>query len=713
MPNAKPVMIHSLFRAGSTYIFNVFRRSDAGFWCYQEPLHEGFADHSPNAQWRSQTTGESQTEANRHPSLDHPYFWEFTHCADFVESHYREEFAFKSYFLNPDDEGPSGLRSYIKGLDEYSTGRTVFQFCRSTGRMSWLQKQFDALHIYLWRNPWDQWWSYKINHYFDNSLVEIYSATNLPGALAGLRDRETSEFFKLFGYEAEEHEACDIPLIMNPERSYFLFYGLWAWSLLSSRFVAHEHINIDSLNSSLEYRKDLTARLANLGINGLNFDDVNVSQMAFDDADKKFFTDIENVVHQQMLASGVQKSDLEWLMQQRKFHTPGQRILSNIGDAGALRSLYRRIGNLTKTFYHTLYCKLKVQIAAQEHSDLKEQLIKSGAALIESQHKFDCIENKAQIAEQKCAELKELLAEVRARERDLLESTSWKITAPFRRLRGLLAHPRKAQTFHNIPKSPEIAKCSASLDASVNQTPNRAATHSAFNFKAEDRRNLFLSWLEDNIFSQYDLDHKVRFWETYLRLDEYLEIDKKALELGGESKIANYLKNQLGMTVDTYGQDLRYPFECEAHSFDIILCLEVIEHIKDRTETSGISEIAMFNRSGLRNVFAESNRILNAGGILFMSTPNACSIDSIARIFLYQSPQLYAPHVKEFAAAELVELANENGFELLSYTTANVWNPLPTYKRENIENILKNAGIPTEDRGDDMFLIFKKFKAAQ
>lgn len=708
MPNAKPVMIHSLFRAGSTYIFNVFRRSSAGYWCYQEPLHEGFADHSPNAQWRSRTTGESHTEANRHPSLDRPYFWEFTRCADFIESHYREEFAFKSYFLGPDDEGPSGLHSYIDGLNKRSTGRTVFQFCRTTGRMQWLQKQFDATHLYLWRSPWDQWWSYKINHYFDNSLVEIYSATNLPSALVGLRNRETSEFAKLLGYGAEDYGECDIPLILNPDRSYLLFYGLWAWSLLSSRLIAHEHINIDSLSSSLEYRKELTARLVNLGIDGLNFDDVNVAQMVFDDADKKFFSDIEDIVHKQMLASGVLESDLEWLMQQRTLHTPVCRELSNVGNAGALRSLYRRVGNLTKTFYHTLYCKLKIQIAEQEYADLKEQLLKSGAALIESQHKFDDVEKKAQVAERQCDELKKLLAEVRARERDLLASTSWKITAPLRRLCSFFARPRKANTFNSVPKNIEATDSKASLDVSASQAQGKTSTRSIFNFKAEDRHKLFLAWLEDNTFSQYDLDHKVRFWETYLRLDSYLQSDQKILELGGESKIANYLKNQLDMTVDVYGQDLRYPFEREADGFDIILCLEVIEHIKDRTETGGISEIAMFNRSGLRNVFAESNRILDTGGILFMSTPNACSIDSIARIFLYQSPQLYAPHVKEFAAAELVELANENGFELLSYTTANVWNPLPTYNRENIQNILRNAGIPTEDRGDDMFLIFKK-----
>ncbi len=40
MKQNQPVFIHSLFRAGSTYIFKLFRESPAGYTAYQEPLHE-------------------------------------------------------------------------------------------------------------------------------------------------------------------------------------------------------------------------------------------------------------------------------------------------------------------------------------------------------------------------------------------------------------------------------------------------------------------------------------------------------------------------------------------------------------------------------------------------------------------------------------------------------------------------------------------------
>jgi hypothetical protein len=38
--SAGPIFVHSLFRSGSTYLFEVFRRSPDGYWCYQEPLNE-------------------------------------------------------------------------------------------------------------------------------------------------------------------------------------------------------------------------------------------------------------------------------------------------------------------------------------------------------------------------------------------------------------------------------------------------------------------------------------------------------------------------------------------------------------------------------------------------------------------------------------------------------------------------------------------------
>ena len=71
-----PIFIHSLFRSGSTYIFNVFRDSEAGYWCYQEPLNEHllFASDAPEKLLEI----DKQTASHlRHPVLKKPYFDEF------------------------------------------------------------------------------------------------------------------------------------------------------------------------------------------------------------------------------------------------------------------------------------------------------------------------------------------------------------------------------------------------------------------------------------------------------------------------------------------------------------------------------------------------------------------------------------------------------------------------------------------------------------
>ncbi|MDH0339076.1 hypothetical protein [Metapseudomonas otitidis] len=724
MSKLKPIMIHSLFRSGSTYIFNVFRQSSAGYCCYQEPLHEVFADHSPEAPWRAESNSEPRTSELRHPSLDRPYFWEFTRCADLIESRYRKEFAFDTFFLDQNDDTRSELCSYIEGLGERATGRPVYQFCRSIGRMAWLRQQFDAVHLHLWRNPWDQWWSYKIDRYFDDTLIQIYSAANLPQLLSWLREHPLSSALHYSGRESDDYRVGrDIPLILDPQQSYFLFYGLWVWGLLVSRDVAHEQINIDSLSTSPEYRKQLGDRLVDLGVNGLDFADANVSRMLFGDDDRVFFGQIEDIVHEHILANGFQQNDLEWVKQQRALHAPNGSMLPNSDPLASLRDLYRRVGALTKSFRtngDTLSSELvdtktalanlkndllnaqqKAQIAELQNIELKEQLATLENKLIDAQQ-------IAQIANQQCIEVKALLAEVQSREHELLSSTSWRITAPLRRIRGRAIRLGKRGALSLLFKPIQAPN---SMIASY--TPTKSTSLSAPNPKilhlaAKERCKLFLAWLEANTFTQYDFDHKTRFWETYLRLNDYLEIGTQLLELGGESKITNYLKTQLGIAVDVYGQDLRYPFDLKTNGYDLILCLEVIEHIKDRTETGGINEIAMFTRSGVRNVYSESWRVLRDGGILFMTTPNACCIDSIARIFLYQSPQLYAPHVKEFSAIELIDLAKECGFELIAYSTANVWYPHPTIDRDRITSILRDANIPTEDRGDDMFLVFQK-----
>ena len=65
----EPVFIHSLFRAGSTYLFNCFRRSPFGYWCYQEPLNE-YLVNAVNMPGKLLELHEENATHLRHPKLE-------------------------------------------------------------------------------------------------------------------------------------------------------------------------------------------------------------------------------------------------------------------------------------------------------------------------------------------------------------------------------------------------------------------------------------------------------------------------------------------------------------------------------------------------------------------------------------------------------------------------------------------------------------------
>ncbi len=69
------IFIHSLWRSGSTYFFDKFRRSPAGYFAYQEPMHETMlsaaADRNLLLEVSTQVSG-----TLRHPELSEPYYAE-------------------------------------------------------------------------------------------------------------------------------------------------------------------------------------------------------------------------------------------------------------------------------------------------------------------------------------------------------------------------------------------------------------------------------------------------------------------------------------------------------------------------------------------------------------------------------------------------------------------------------------------------------------
>ncbi|MGC2164756.1 MAG: hypothetical protein WA632_01940, partial [Gallionella sp.] len=155
-----PIFIHSFFRAGSTYLFNVFRRSDHGYWCYQEPEHEMLSHLNDNAD-ELLKFGVDITCDLRHPTLIEPYFWEFCQIKDSLTGLFKKSFSYDNYFENPTKPLPEDQRKYFETLISAAKGRPVLQFCRSAGRIGAINNSFGGIHIHLWRDPRNQWWSFK------------------------------------------------------------------------------------------------------------------------------------------------------------------------------------------------------------------------------------------------------------------------------------------------------------------------------------------------------------------------------------------------------------------------------------------------------------------------------------------------------------------------------------------------------------------------
>jgi len=115
--------------------------------------------------------------------------------------------------------------------------------------------------------------------------------------------------------------------------------------------------------------------------------------------------------------------------------------------------------------------------------------------------------------------------------------------------------------------------------------------------------------------------------------------------------------------------ELRHRFPFEDNSFDFLINMEVVEHIKDQDD----SDRAWFNRSGLNNFFSELYRIMKPGGHMFLTTPNACSAKNLVRVLMLKTPLSWFNHVREFSPWELWGELTRHGFEIEAMDTAEIF----------------------------------------
>ena len=311
------IFVHSLFRAGSTYLFRVFRRSELGYWCYQEPLHEMavFSRENPLALQLDQ--GNEKAQLLRHPELDGSYFKELQETWPAWKDVITEPVIYDAYFLG--EEENIGI-PYWQALSEAARGRPVFQECRTSGRIGAIKSRMGGHHIYLWRNPWDQWWSYKVTPYFDVANQLILHANHAPQPV-----RHLLAALHLPAYEGGDLSgAFDFYGSRPPpsEQSYQVFYLLWCLALREGAQHADVLLNIDRLSDSQGYREETLLRLQDAGIDGIHFSDCRVPQGIYLEKDQDFFAPLEKQVHQWLIEGGWPHEELEQTQRLRQQYAP-------------------------------------------------------------------------------------------------------------------------------------------------------------------------------------------------------------------------------------------------------------------------------------------------------------------------------------------------------------------------------------------------------
>lgn len=328
-----PVFIHSLFRAGSTYIFSVFRRTGA-FYCFQESLHEFayYARHAPDLL----VSAVQPSEQLRHPKLDDGYFSELAATNASWRNSIHEQSIYADAF---GDANQAQTIEYFRSLVAASPRRPVFQECRTAFRITSLREAMQGIHIALLRNPWDQWWSYKAADYFDVANCLFLNAPKRPAVVDRLRNAIEFESCAETSIEAQfEFYSSRRP---SAEASYLTFFTLWCIAGMEAQKSAHVELDIDSLSSDKSYRERTFATLEQLGISGLDLSDCDVPAMSFSRSDAEFFEPLEDSVFEMFDQVGLSQTKQKALRKRASLHrTIGHGSRSH--DA-ILRQLTRKL----------------------------------------------------------------------------------------------------------------------------------------------------------------------------------------------------------------------------------------------------------------------------------------------------------------------------------------------------------------------------------
>ena len=270
MAPARAVFLHTGWRSAGTWLWSRCREL-GNVQAFYEPLHEVASTlrRSDIARIRPGSWQSNHGETA-------PYFEEYRELIPRFRRGiplYDPSFAFDDFFIGPDQDAPA-LEAYLAGLlaSAELAGRVgVLKFCRSLGRVGWMEARFpQALHAVVLRDPVAQWHSClrlltnERNRYFTlaPSLVLARNAANplvqRATAMLGVRLPQLDSPNLAYGIETVWRHLRR----QDDAERYRAFLAYWTLTALSAVQGRAMVIDTSLLATSAGHREDVERALA-------------------------------------------------------------------------------------------------------------------------------------------------------------------------------------------------------------------------------------------------------------------------------------------------------------------------------------------------------------------------------------------------------------------------------------------------------------------
>jgi hypothetical protein len=274
----RAIFIHSLFRTGSTYIYNKFRQQ-GNCYCYYEPFHESLL----NLKNHQQTIDENLQKMMHHPAMNQDYFHEYESFLDPKTSSvpfFRKSFTADEFCYN---EANPPLKKYIDFLILQSSGKIpVFQFNRSALRTGWFKSNYPkAINIYLLRHPRDNWMSHITlekgeNPYFAGMSLLIASLNKDASYFKPLAEILPLIDFKWEDFKNQIRFYINLIPVYTDVEQYLIFYFIWLNAMIENVLHADIIINMNRLSENTTYQTDLNNLFKQFNIPEIDFRDAHL-----------------------------------------------------------------------------------------------------------------------------------------------------------------------------------------------------------------------------------------------------------------------------------------------------------------------------------------------------------------------------------------------------------------------------------------------------